>query len=74
MKYCRPTKKIFHLKSSERARKTLHLQKAGNVNLHHKHVFIKKLFRVSSESLQIFKVFGGFSFRFEVLNVVNYES
>ena len=32
-------------------------------------MFIKKLFRFSSESLQIFKGFKGLKFRFEVLNV-----
>ena len=47
---------------------------AGNANFHHEQVFVKKLFRVSSQSLQIFKIFGGFKFRFEVLNLFNYNS
>ena len=46
----------------------------GNVNLHHKQVFIKKLLRVNSPSLQIFQAFGSFNFKFEILNVVKYKS
>ena len=45
-----------------------------NANFHHKEVFIKKLFRVNSQCLQIFKVFGVFKFKFEVLNFVKYKS
>ena len=56
------------------ARRTYYLQKAGNANFHHKEVFIKKLFRVNSQCLQIFKVFGVFKFKFEVLNFVKYKS
>ena len=45
------------------------LWKAGNVNLHHKWVFSKELFRVSSQSLQIFKVFGGLKFKGTVMQI-----
>ena len=37
----------------------------GNVNFHRRKKFIKKLVRVSSQSSEIFKVFGGLKFRFE---------
>ena len=48
---------------------------AGNVNFHHKQEFIKRLFRVSSQSLkEIFKVYRGLKFTFEVLNFFNYIS
>ena len=33
-----------------------------------------KRFRVSSQSLEIFKVYGGFKFRSDVLNISNYIS
>ena len=33
-----------------------------------------KVFIVSSQSLEIFKVFGGLKFTFEVLNIFNYIS
>ena len=33
---------------------------------------INKLFRVSSQTLEYFKVCGGLKFRFEALNIFNY--
>ena len=33
-----------------------------------------ELFRVSTQSLEFFKVFGGLKFRFEVLNIFHYIS
>ena len=36
-------------------------------------MFITKLFRISSQSLQIFSVIGGLKFRFEFLNVFKYK-
>ena len=36
--------------------------------------FIKKLFRVSTQSLEFFKVYGGLNFRFEVWNIFIYIS
>ena len=39
-----------------------------------KQEFIKKLFRVSTQSLEFFKVYGSLKFRFEVLNIFNYIS
>ena len=56
------------------ARRTWYLQERGNENFHHKEVFIKKLFRVNPQCLQIVKVFGVFKFKFEVLNFVKYKS
>ena len=49
------------------ARKTL--WEAGNVNFPHKWVFSKGLFRASSQSLQIFKVFGGLKFKGIVMKI-----
>ena len=37
-------------------------------------MFIKKLFKASAQSLQIFKVFEGLKLRFEALNVFDYKS
>ena len=53
-------------------RKTL--WEAGNVNFPHKNfpqkwVFSKELFRSSSQSLQIFKVFGGLKFKGTVMQI-----
>ena len=45
------------------------MQTSINVNFHQ---FINKLFRVSSQSLEFFKVCGGLKFRFEALNIFNY--
>ena len=47
------------------ARKTL--REAGNVNFSHKWVFSKELFRINSQSLQIFKVFGRLKFKGTVM-------
>ena len=47
------------------------LLETDNVNLYHEQEFIKKLFRVISQSLEIFKVYGGLKFRFEILNIFN---
>ena len=44
------------------------------MNFYHKLEFIKKLLRVSSQSLEFFKVYGGLKFRSEVLNIFNYIS
>ena len=47
---------VFSFKPSKTSRKTQHLQEEGNINFHQKQVLTKKLFRVSSQSLQIFKI------------------
>ena len=49
------------------ARKTLWV--AGNVNFPHKWVFSKELFRISFQSLQIFKVFGSLKFKGTVMQI-----
>ena len=49
------------------AKKTL--WEAGNINFPHKWVFSKELFRASSQSLQIFKVFGGLKFNGTVMQI-----
>ena len=41
----------------KRARKNQYLQEVGNVNFHHKRMFIKKLFRVTSQIILKFSNF-----------------
>ena len=73
MKYCGPPwladEENFRFKLSKTARKT-NICSGGGLQISIINRFIKKFFRVRSQSFQIFKFFGGLKFRFEVLIIL----